>query len=311
MTSFIGEPRAADFERLVRGSKRVGRACHSSLGHGLSVQRRLAPAEERREETLDNHYIVLWRDTMVADRAYRAGRFARVVKPRGTVSLGSAGLLPAVRPLSAYNIVACIIDQRMVGQAVVESNAKSVPPLHEHLGLEDSLLAGLVETAVHEAENGHASGRLFADSLAYVIVNRFIRLASVEPLREKPVAPLPARRLRKVLDRINDSLDENMSLADLADEAGFSRAHFLRMFKAATGTTPHQHLLETRLQAARERLSSTMLSITEIALACGFSSHSHFTRAFRERFGATPTGYRGKGSVLPSGTRPSRPKASQ
>ncbi|UPK40302.1 helix-turn-helix transcriptional regulator [Bradyrhizobium sp. 186] len=77
----------------------------------------------------------------------------------------------------------------------------------------------------------------------------------------------------------------NLSLAELANESGYSRAHFLRMFRAATGKTPHQYLLHVRLERAREQFQTGLASILEIALATGFASHSHLTRQFRQRFG--------------------------
>jgi AraC family transcriptional regulator len=64
------------------------------------------------------------------------------------------------------------------------------------------------------------------------------------------------------------------------------------MFKAATGLTPHSYLQKLRLETARQRLSSPRGLITQIALDCGFSSHSHFTQVFRARFGLTPQQYR-------------------
>jgi AraC family transcriptional regulator len=83
-----------------------------------------------------------------------------------------------------------------------------------------------------------------------------------------------------------------LSLQVLAKESGYSRVHFVRMFRAATGYTPHNYLLKLRLDRARELLASPTLSLTDIALECGFSSHSHLSRVFRQALGATPSEYR-------------------
>lgn len=64
------------------------------------------------------------------------------------------------------------------------------------------------------------------------------------------------------------------------------------MFKAATGQTPHRYLLELRLSSAQSMLMDPALPLTDIALACGFSSHAHLSTAFRSRFGAAPSAYR-------------------
>ncbi len=284
----------SDFERLLRGSEPAVDVHTSSLSDGFFVQRRAAPALERKEEVVNSHYILLWRDAMLADREYRRGRFTRVVKPKGTLSLGSAGVLPAVRPLSAYNVVACIIDAEAAGRIAAEVAKVKAPSFHQHLAVKDAAMAELVESAVLESESGYMSGRLYADSLAYVIISRFVRIASIVPAQTTRSGVMPIKRLKAVVDRMKEELDQDLSLTDLASESGFSRAHFLRMFKAATGSTPHRYLHELRLDMSREKLSSSKSSITEIALDCGFSSHSHFTRAFRERFGQTPNSYRRK-----------------
>ena len=78
----------------------------------------------------------------------------------------------------------------------------------------------------------------------------------------------------------------------LAKESGYSRVHFLRMFRAATGYPPHNYLLNLRVERARELLANPTLSLTDIALECGFSSHSHLSRVFRQVLGATPSEYR-------------------
>jgi AraC family transcriptional regulator len=87
-------------------------------------------------------------------------------------------------------------------------------------------------------------------------------------------------------------LDSQHSLQSLAQESGYSRVHFVRMFQAATGRSPHNYLLNMRVERARELLSNRELSLIEIAFDCGFSSHSHMTRVFKQFLGVTPSEYR-------------------
>jgi AraC-like DNA-binding protein len=79
----------------------------------------------------------------------------------------------------------------------------------------------------------------------------------------------------------------------LAAESGYSRTHFYRMFKAAMGQTPHRYLRELRLKRAQSLLAGRSFSLMDIALACGFSSHAHFSTAFHSRYGLSPSAYRG------------------
>ena len=90
-------------------------------------------------------------------------------------------------------------------------------------------------------------------------------------------------------------LDEDVSLATLAGQAGLSPFHLHRVFSAAAGETPKQFTLRLRLGRAAAMLLATQDSVLDIALTCGFQSHEAFCRAFRKRFLMTPSAYRARG----------------
>jgi AraC family transcriptional regulator len=71
-----------------------------------------------------------------------------------------------------------------------------------------------------------------------------------------------------------------------------SRYHFLRCFKTQVGMTPYAYLQQVRLQTAAVWLRSSCRAITDIALACGFTSSGRFSEAFRRQFQCTPSAYR-------------------
>lgn len=97
---------------------------------------------------------------------------------------------------------------------------------------------------------------------------------------------------RSVESYIDRHLDSPITLDDLAHAAGLSKYHFLRAFKADFGQTPMSALRDRRLKAAARLLASSSAPIIEIALACGFADHSHFSTAFRVKFGQSPTAFR-------------------
>ena len=99
--------------------------------------------------------------------------------------------------------------------------------------------------------------------------------------------------LRNVLAYMDAHLAEALTLDQLAAEAGLSVYHFARMFKQSTGQAPHQYLMQRRLQHAMTLIHQGALSLTEIALCCGFSSASHFSNRFRAQFGCSPSQHRG------------------
>lgn len=85
---------------------------------------------------------------------------------------------------------------------------------------------------------------------------------------------------------------EPVTAAGLAARAGMPAGRFARISKRLLGLSPQQLIHQTRLQAAATLLESTALSVAEIAVACGFTDHSAFTRAFKSALGHTPTRHR-------------------
>jgi AraC family transcriptional regulator len=99
-------------------------------------------------------------------------------------------------------------------------------------------------------------------------------------------------RMRRVIERMNADLDTDLDLKTIAAESGYSRDHFLRMFRAATGCTPHQYFLRLRIEKAQSLMKNQSLRIIDIADSCGFTSQSQFSRVFRRVIGVTPRQYR-------------------
>lgn len=273
----------------------AGRRTGPSLAReGMVVERRHAPALERSEVRLDYHYLLAWEGSpVVTEQAYHGRHSAKVTKRPGKLSLGLAGELPPVRFHSPFQVIACLFDPAWLNRLLEEQDRPSREPFHAHMLSEDTALATLALLLATEAESDGPDS-LYQDYLALALASRFIANVQRRPadLHKDPVQPLPAARLRRVLDRITSDLSDDVSLDALARESGYSKAHFLRMFRAATGSTPHRYLRDRRLESARNRLATGSESITEIAHASGFSSHSHLTRLFRERFGITPSDFR-------------------
>jgi transcriptional regulator GlxA family with amidase domain len=88
------------------------------------------------------------------------------------------------------------------------------------------------------------------------------------------------------------TLSEDVPLARLANECGLSVRHFARAFRQSTGTSPHRWLLKQRVEYARELLGNRGLSLSDVALSCGFADQSHFTRVFAAMIGVGPGAWR-------------------
>jgi len=105
-------------------------------------------------------------------------------------------------------------------------------------------------------------------------------------------AVLSDRHFSRVLDYIHGHYTEQMSVDLLASIALQSRYHFIRSFKALTGLTPYQYVLQLRIEKAKDLLGNTAATVTEISYSLGFSSASQFYRAFLKSVGMTPETFR-------------------
>lgn len=107
-------------------------------------------------------------------------------------------------------------------------------------------------------------------------------------------------RVHRVMDYIENNLDQELTLDHLAGVACFSRFHFHRIFAAITGETLQRFISRLRLERAAQKLAmNSETPVTEVAYDCGFSSPAVFSRAFRERYGCSPSRWRenpGKGN---------------
>ena len=172
----------------------------------------------------------------------------------------------------------------------------------EHVELAPSLLAddprlhhiALGLQAVIEGES--VAGQLSAQLSADAFVTPFLRQhGATRVTRQSPsevIGGLSRYKLRRTIAYIQDHLEQDLSLVTLAAVGETSPAHFARLFKQATGLSPHQYVLLCRMERAKQLLTETDLSLIEIALQVGCADQSHFTALFRTHFALTPKAYR-------------------
>src|SRR5262245_61731950 len=106
------------------------------------------------------------------------------------------------------------------------------------------------------------------------------------------IGALPESRLRRVQAHIDSNLHRALRLADLGAVVHMSPYHFARLFKRATGLSPHRFILRRRIAAATVLLADSTSSIRSVARGVGFTTASHFATTFRRVTGVTPTAYR-------------------
>jgi AraC-like DNA-binding protein len=164
-----------------------------------------------------------------------------------------------------------------------------VPDLNAH----DPLLQHMALVLQAAIEGEDVEGHLYAESLADALVVHFLRryAAARQSLREL-TGGLSPYKLRRTTAYIKAHLEQELSLATLAAVAQTSPAHFARLFKHATGLTPHQYVITCRMEYAKRLLAETDVPLIEIGLQVGCADQSHFTALFRTHVSLTPKAYR-------------------
>jgi len=140
-------------------------------------------------------------------------------------------------------------------------------------------------------DHGKDLANAVADQLIYTTIrtDRDIQRLSI-PTRIGVRHP----RLSRVIERMEQSIEEPVSPAELAEEVGMSTRQLERLFRRYLNRSPKRYYMELRLARARNLLMQTDLSVINVALACGFASPSHFSKCYRAQYGTTP--YRERGA---------------
>jgi AraC family transcriptional regulator len=155
--------------------------------------------------------------------------------------------------------------------------------------LEDPLLQGILLTLKQEMVTGGLNTSLFVDHLKTTLVMHLLRRYGVRKVQIATYSNgLSRYKLNQVIDYITSHLDQNLELEKLAQQVGMSQFYFSRLFKQSLGTTPHQYVIQQRVERAKQLIQNGQLSLAEIALECGFANQAHLNRHFKRLVGVTP-----------------------
>ncbi len=219
------------------------------------------------------------------------------LEAKGAVDVMPAGTPGYWRMEAASEDMSMLLEDRFIQRVAVEAGVVSkeievVPffsapdPQVERIGL--SLLS--------EMKTGGLGGALYAESLANVLALHLVRhhssLGRNSTRETGRGGGLSNRSLERATDYINDNLSQKLTLTEIAGVAHVSPYHFARSFKAATGLSPHQYVIQRRVERAKTLLTGGDLSIAEVAGAVGFANQSHLAFHLRRLLGVSPKALR-------------------
>ena len=264
-------------------------ASTDAIASGVAIELYHGVQGDGPENTSDKHIL-----TMGAKHPSRfdCHRVSYIKQP-GSLSLVPAGMWPGMRAETDFDLLVCALDPALVSTLDSELERRPEGELRLQVNFHDLATQQLMTLLVADANEGHTTERLYTDYLAHALAVRmlFVGTQTKPHTNSRGTSALPKHVLRRIIERMR-SFSSDLSLQALANESGYSRVHFIRMFKAATGYSPHNYLLNLKLERARELLKNPSTSLIDIALDCGFSSHSHMSRIFHRIVGVTPSAYR-------------------
>jgi AraC family transcriptional regulator len=161
-------------------------------------------------------------------------------------------------------------------------------------GLNDALITQVGASILHELSEQSATSRMVAEMGSLMLATRLIQQYVDHNLIDRITGgDRPDHvRMRRVLDYVDEHLEEELTINDLARVAHLSEFHFARMFATAMGMPPQRYVSRRRLDSAMRMIGAGKLPLSEIAFRSGFSSQASFTRAFRRATNMTPGEFR-------------------
>jgi AraC family transcriptional regulator len=248
-----GGARAAPVKPLAHATVH---ATSSSFGwQGLHVEAGQSAGWSVDDLVVRGHYLAINHasEALVIERRTAAG-FRREVIPPGTL-----WVQPADTPFSFRVAQTSLWGAVVIDPERIRSLAGALPDIEPGFGVADPALVALLQAFLAETFAGGTAGRLFADGMATALAAQMLRLhGRAEPSQR---GGLPGHKLRLLTEFVEDRLDRQITVDELAGLAGLSPFHFSRAFRQSTGSTPHRFVMDRRLDRARALLGRSGTSV--------------------------------------------------
>lgn len=142
-------------------------------------------------------------------------------------------------------------------------------------------------------QNNPQNSRFYAESMATALAAHLLQFyATRRHILREYEGGLSKIKIGQAIEYINEHLHRNLTLTEIAVEMEMSQYYFCRLFKQSIGMTPHQYLIQQRVERSKQLLKQPEQKIVDIASQCGFANPSHFSKCFRRWTGISPQQFR-------------------
>jgi AraC family transcriptional regulator len=221
------------------------------------------------------------------------GAPARRRRQVGEVSVTPAGIHYSAQWEEELESLTVSLTDDYLRRATIDFEANRNARIVLACGPQDFLVRSIALALADEIDADLPAGKLYAESLVNTLAVHLLRHYSTDSLVDDlQFGGLPAHKLRRAIEFIEENLDRDLELAEIAQSVDLSPYHFARSFKQTTGFTPIQFLMQRRIELAKRLLAESEAPIVEVGLSAGFKNQSHFTTLFRKHTSMTPKNYR-------------------
>lgn len=205
----------------------------------------------------------------------------------GAVFITHLPLRPVWMMNSAFDVLAFILPRKALNAVAQEHNSRSIAALRCPGGQVDEDALRLAACLLPALQRNNAPP-LFADHVVLALRAHIAQRYGETQLIRRNRGGLSPRQERLAKELLMASIQTGAEIADISQAIGLSRSHFIRAFRDSVGEPPHRWLTLRKIEEARKLLAESDLPLTDIALTCGFSDQSHFTRVFSRISGLPP-----------------------
>jgi AraC-like DNA-binding protein len=192
-----------------------------------------------------------------------------------------------------FDFVLMEFSRAFVTNTCYERNGPAITGFSALPGRKDPVFGHLAQVLALTLDRRSEASPLFIEQLGVTIGTHLIDQYGNTPAQsDKKSRRLSNLHEMRAKDMLLAKSHDGVSLEEIANACNLSRSYFIRAFRETTDRTPHQWLLERRIDHARDLLRHSDSSLSDIAIACGFSDQSHFTRTFSQLVGTPPGSWR-------------------